>query len=97
MAFQKGKSGNPTGKPKQKALSDALMLALKRVDRDNRPAIQRIANKLVDLAEEGDLAAIRECFDRTEGKAMQAMSVSGDEDAPLQIIRRLVVDPKGSE
>jgi ribosomal protein L17 len=39
----------------------------------SRPvALRRIANKLLDKAEQGDLAAAREVIDRTDGKAIQA-------------------------
>jgi ribosomal protein L17 len=39
----------------------------------SRPvALRRIADKLLDKAEQGDLAAAREVIDRTDGKAIQA-------------------------
>jgi hypothetical protein len=40
----------------------------------SRPfALRRIANKLLDKAEQGDLAAAREVIDRTDGKAIQSI------------------------
>ena len=93
MAFQKGKSGNPSGRPKSKMMTEALILALKRVDRQNRTAIQNIVNKLVDRAEEGELMAIKEVFDRIEGKAPQALEHSGFEGGSL-VIENIIVDPR---
>lgn len=52
------------------ALNDALALP-SRVDQLARIAI--IADKLVTMAEAGDLQAIREIADRLDGKAVQAV------------------------
>ena len=93
MAFQKGKSGNPSGKRKEKLLSDALNIALKRMDPNDRTAAQRIANNLVKKALEGDMMAIKEVFDRHEGKAPQAIEHAGFEGGSL-VIENIIVDPR---
>ena len=41
--------------------------------------------KLKELARAGDIAALRELFDRVEGKPAQQLQLQGDEDAPLQV------------
>lgn len=44
-----------------------------------------IAEALVTKAEDGDVSAIKEVFDRMDGKVVQENKVSGDADAPLLI------------
>ena len=62
--------GRPIGSlNRQKPFRDALNVAL-----HSRPvALRRIADKLLDSAERGDLAAAREVIDRLDGKAVQAV------------------------
>jgi len=53
--------------------------------------LRKIADKLLDMAEEGDLGAIKELGDRIDGKPTQ--TIAGDKDNPLQfteIIRKIV-------
>lgn len=79
MAFQKGKSGNPNGARKPKVFFEGLMLALKRVpasDQDAKTKLQAIANKLVYLAEEGDLQAIKYIMDRVDGLPVATMDMN---------------------
>ena len=78
MAFQPGQSGNPTGRRKEKPWRDALTLALKA---DDGQKLRRIAEKVVEAAEAGDLQAIKEIADRLDGKPVQALA--NDEDSPL--------------
>lgn len=72
------------------------MIALEReVDKgDGEPTkrITMIADKLVEKAAEGDIQAIKEVFDRTEGKAMQALELSGADGAPIELVKRVIVD-----
>lgn len=44
-----------------------------------------ITEALVTKAEEGDVSAIKEVFDRMDGKVVQENKLSGDADAPLLI------------
>lgn len=63
---------------------------------ENAKALRNIAKKLIGLAEAGDLAAIKEFIDRTDGKAPQAI-IGGDDDDPavkfVAEIRRTIVRP----
>lgn len=61
--------------------------------------LRRIAEKLLDAAEAGDLQAMKEIGDRLDGKPAQAVTHSGDADAPLvfQKIVREIVRPKHSD
>lgn len=73
--WKPGHSGNPSGRPKgsgrlSKALA-ALMLEQYPGDERGRTYAEFIAEKLATAAAAGDIAAIRELADRTEGKATQ--------------------------
>src|SRR3954469_724635 len=54
---------------REKPFNDALRVALKR----DPLRLPRIAEKLAEKAEEGDLAAIREIADRLDGKPAQVV------------------------
>lgn len=77
MAFQKGKSGNPGGKPKDKPFRDALLMELKSAGED-MPQLRKIAKKMIELAEKGDKDARKELSDRLDGKPHQSMDVTAD-------------------
>ena len=62
--WKPGQSGNPSGRPKSKPITDALLAA---VDP------KAFAEKLVSLAMRGDIRAISEVLDRIEGKAQQSI------------------------
>jgi hypothetical protein len=68
----------------------ALMRALRRQieDADGRMVdqLQLIANKLADKAEDGDMSAIKEVFDRMDGKSSQG-TTAADEGPKLVTIR----------
>jgi len=69
--------GRPIGSVnKEKPFNDALRIALR-----SRPlALRRVADKLLDKAEEGDLGYIRELIDRLDGKAVQVID---RQDVPI--------------
>jgi hypothetical protein len=45
----------------------------------------RVVEALLRKAEDGDVSAIKEVFDRSDGKVMQESKISGDLDQPLII------------
>jgi len=59
MRFQKGESGNPTGRPRG-VLNQATLLAQELL----AARVESIAGKLIELAEGGDMRAIRVCMER---------------------------------
>ena len=59
MRFHPGQSGNPSGRPRG-ALNRATVLAQELLS----ARVERIAGKLIELAEGGDMRAIRVCMDR---------------------------------
>lgn len=73
--FKPGQSGNPAGKPKgTKHLSTILRAMLnEEIEIDGKliKFDQALIKKLLKKASEGDIKAIQEVFDRTEGKAKQ--------------------------
>lgn len=56
--------------------------------------LRALAEKLIGLALEGDVAALREIGDRVDGRPAQVLQ--GDPDNPLgfEIVERRIVDPK---
>lgn len=69
--FVKGKSGNPGGRPKSQ-LTKILAEYMEQVDLvSKKKHEQLIVEKVVRLAEEGDMDAINFVFDRLEGKVAQ--------------------------
>jgi len=85
--------GRPIGSVnREKPFNDALRIAL----RGDPLRLRRIAEKLAEKAEDGDLAAIRELADRLDGKPAQAQVHSDTDGGPLQVIIRQVADVIGA-
>ncbi len=75
--FQKGETGNKNGRPKITKLTDALreQLAEAAPDAPEETIAEVIARALIREAKSGNVQAIREIADRTEGKPKQAIDV----------------------
>jgi hypothetical protein len=79
--FQKGQSGNPAGRPKSAILSNAIRKKLNEIDEtdpERRTFAEVLAEQLVMKAKTGDVQALKEIADRTEGKARQSISLTTD-------------------
>lgn len=96
MAGVAGKSGR---KAIEQPLRHALGEILDDIDpKTGRKKMYQVARNLVEQALDGDLAAIREVWDRMEGKPKQANVIEGSEDNPLVTeVRYRVYDPKEHE
>ena len=82
--FKKGESPNPGGRPKgavsiKKLLTDAIHKVDPK-DADGRTHAEKLVQALIDVATrpqgQASIKAIAEIFDRLEGKALQAITVS---------------------
>lgn len=69
--------------PKEKSFANMLNIAIKEAHDEGRDKLRAVADKLVELAVNGDMQAIKEIADRIDGKVAQA--VIGDEEIPLNI------------
>jgi hypothetical protein len=85
--FQKGVSGNPSGRQKLTKLTDALREQFAEIN-PNAPEetiAEAIARALIREALSGNVAAIREAFDRSEGRAPVTLDVGNKDGEPLLI------------
>jgi hypothetical protein len=78
--FKPGQSGNPAGRPKKALLSDALRRQLAEAVQGapEKTIAEHIARALIREAVAGNVQAIREVGDRTEGKPAQAIALDLD-------------------
>src|SRR6188472_4246724 len=76
--------GRPIGSVnREKPFNDALRIAL----RGNPLRLRRIAEKLTEKAEDGDLAAIREVADRLDGRPV-AQQHNAEIDGQIRVVIR---------
>ena len=75
--FKKGETGNPLGRPKLTKLTEALreQLAEAMPNAPERTVAEAVARTLIREAISGNVQAIREIADRTEGKPMQKVDL----------------------
>lgn len=85
--------GNSNAKKENRILSDTLRRAITQSPDKLRNAI----DKLLDKAEDGDLASFREIWDRLEGKPAQSLTIAGDEENPLEVVTKVEIIPLGSK
>jgi hypothetical protein len=88
--FQPGQSGNAGGRPRSlvASVSEELRRLLRSEcpeDPQRRTWVEVIAEKLCSMALEGNVQAINEIGDRTEGRPSQALSVSGGLDVQMSL------------
>lgn len=79
MAFEKGQSGNPGGRPKESAAVKAL------ARQHSEKAVMRLVG-LIDSANEATaLAAANAILDRAIGKPPQAIVGGDGDDPPIRV------------
>ena len=91
--WKKGQSGNPSGRPKSKTLSNAYRNKLEEPvpnDPEGRTWAELIAEAQVRDAVRGNVQAAREIADRTEGKARQAIEF--EDKTMTQAFERMTIE-----
>lgn len=86
-----------SGRKQEKPFRDALRLEIAKAG-PNSKALRNIAKKLIEMAEAGDMQAIKEFADRIDGKVPQGV-VGKDEDSPVEMVHRIerhIVRPPNS-
>jgi hypothetical protein len=81
--FLPGHCGGPGNPHAQRVhrLRSALLNTVTSTD------IEEVVHKLISMAKGGDVAAIKELLDRTIGKPVTAVELSGADGEPLQLVR----------
>lgn len=85
----------PTGNSnaaKGRLWHDAIKRAVARkYNGDLSHGLDALAEKLVEAVASGELQALKEFGDRIDGKAAQAVTLSGDEDNPLRTVSEVIL------
>jgi hypothetical protein len=90
MPWKPGESGNPAGSQTSKPWRDAINRAVARAQHDDDyRSLNKLAEKLLEKASEGDMAALKELGDRLDGRPAQ--TIEGNPEAPLSVSGTLVV------
>lgn len=84
-----------SGRRAEKPFADALRMELAALGED-RKALRDVAKKLIEKASGGDMQAIQELANRTDGKVAQQVIHTGDEEGgPIAArVEMVIVDPK---
>jgi hypothetical protein len=77
--FRPGQSGNPGGRPKDRSLTTRLRRALDKESPAGAPFADCMVQVLVDLALGGDRRAIKDIFERVEGKVPFVIKTTHDD------------------
>lgn len=98
--FRPGQSGNPGGRPKRKPLTEELEKILQSTGRDpqQRTYAKRLMESAVKRAIKKSDFALKEVWERTEGKVPQA--VTGEDGGPVQFQVAVIyasADPQSAE
>ena len=78
--FKPGQSGNPGGRPRNLVTNQLRELL-------TEDKAQDILEKLIQMAQAGNLQAAQYIIDRLDGKPIQALEHSGPEGKPMLIQR----------
>jgi len=93
------KTPSKGGKP-DKLMRHALLLELNREEKQAGGKVTKrlrlVARKLVDRAEQGDVPAIKEIFDRVDGRVPQPQHVSNPEGGPVDVLHQILKEIDGT-
>ena len=85
--WTKGKSGNPKGRPKKEQSFTRLLDELGAKKRPGAKATRdgELAERLWNMAIEGDMAALKYLIDRRFGRPKESHEITGAEGGPINI------------
>jgi hypothetical protein len=98
MAFKPGNQEAKKADHKKPRIITQKLIA--RLNDAEGAQLDRVIAALIGKAQEGDVAAIKEVFDRVDGKVPQAVIGGDDDDAPVNVlhrIERVIIDPKNRD
>jgi hypothetical protein len=79
--FNPGESGNQQGRPKRTKITEALLSKLSETAPEGEETVaERVAQMLINEALNGNVQAIREIADRTEGRPRQAIDHNNENE-----------------
>ena len=78
-------AGSPIKHERNRIVQAAILSAME-TGQTPEQFVKPYTDVLRAKALDGDMAAMRELFDRLEGKPAQQVQLSGDADAPLKIV-----------
>jgi hypothetical protein len=81
----KGTSGNITGRPKDRKFTEVMMEKLNAINEDGTTSLERIADKVIKMAERGNIHAIRDIVNRLEGTPQQSMEINAYKNEPITL------------
>ena len=74
-------SGNTNSSKENRLWANTIRRAIAQSDPER---LRRIAEKLLTMAEDGDMQAMKEIGDRIDGKPAQA--ITGDDESPVRML-----------
>jgi len=84
--FKPGNNANPNGRPpKEWTMTAMYKQAAEESDETGVPKYKIVARKLLELAQKGDMQAIKELGNRIDGMPAQNVVLTGDENKPLYV------------
>lgn len=96
MTFEKGVSGNPGGRRKERPFRDALNMEMISAAKGEEclapPGSLRWNARQLLL--QGDVQSIRELADRLDGKVAQAIVGGDEDDNPINLVTQVVLVAK---
>ncbi len=82
--------GAPVGNQNGAKSKRLFTAALKRLLAQDPARAEKLAEKLISLAEQGESWAFKELFDRVDGKAPQPLTGGDEDDNPITIKEILI-------
>lgn len=101
MVWQKGQSGNPSGRPQSRPITQAILAELGRPHKGGGTRLEAVATRLVNIVLHGErtesVAAAKLLLGYTDGQPLAQVDVGGEVTVQLETARRLLRVVGGSE